>query len=296
MISSPPPIVASGCLPVARRATSDVPSSVSPLPTAPFADGQLRRPGEHGGVRGRCVRSRSSTTPVTSVAPRARTTAPMAGARRCARIRGLLVFAGLLPRVSRGGPRSQRPRRAKSQIRHEAAPSSLRSRRSVRESRILHAASLQPSSRAISRYGRSSTTRMNDEPALQERQPSHRFCELARSFAVERTFHGEHARDLRRPLSTTELVDETPLGHGEQPSPHRARRVGRRDRRSRVREDLLRQLLSIGVAAGTPQQEPIEVTPVANVRVFDHCCLHSRQQIIPPRPDDETTLRPCRST
>ena len=84
----------------------------------------------------------------------------MARARRCARIRGLLVSLGYCLVCRAAAPRSQRPGASKSPIRHEAAPSSLRSRRSARESRILHAASLQPSSRAISRYGRSSTTRM----------------------------------------------------------------------------------------------------------------------------------------
>jgi hypothetical protein len=114
MISSPPPSVASGCLLLARRVTSDVPSSVSPLPTAPLAAVSFA-------VRANTADSRPLrpvaivTTPVTRVAPRARTTAPMARARRCARIRGLLVSLGycLLCRAAADDRNAQA---AKSQI------------------------------------------------------------------------------------------------------------------------------------------------------------------------------------
>jgi hypothetical protein len=131
---------------------------------------------------------------------------------------------------------------------------------------------------------------------LQERKPGHRLFDPIRRLAAGRPLGGKHTRDLSGTRAAAKLVDQTPLGNGVQPPPHRARRIRGRERGRGVREDLLREFLRIGVVARSPQKEPIQVAPITSERVFDHGRLHPRQQMYPPSPDDETTLHRCRCT
>ena len=215
MISSPPPSVASGCLPVARRVTSDVPSSVSPLPTAPFATVSFA-------VRAKTADSRPLrpvaivTTPVTSVAPRARTTAPMARARRCARIRGLLVSLGycLVCRAA-AGDRNARGREVtdSSRSRDELVAKSPQRARESHLARRLVAAELARDL-AIRAFFDDAH---EDESALQERQPSHRFFDpLRRSLPGGRSAASTRATSaarVRRRSSSTRRRSATVYSH-----------------------------------------------------------------------------------
>ena len=71
------------------------------------------------------------------------------------------------------------------------------------------------------------------------------------------------------PPTPAQLVGDAPLGHGEEPRPHRARRRAARERRRGVDERLLRQLLGVVSVAQPAEHERVDVAPVAREGVLE---------------------------